>query len=227
MRLAGEVFGEPERRRVRDAVAAAERGTAAEIVPLVATASGAYERAADLVGLVCAGLGLFLLWWLMLPGGSAGTWYPPVVSVTGFGMLLALGVLGGGFWLGVTLAGQWGWLKRLFVSRARLEQQVGRAAAQAFAEHGVSETSGRTGVLIYLSLFEGRVRVIGDLAISRKLPPEHWQQLCAAIEAGLARGAAADALVAGIERCGALLAGPFPADEQRRDEVGNTLRILD
>ena len=47
MRLAGEVFDEPQRRRVRDAVAAAERGTAAEIVPVVATASGAYERAAE------------------------------------------------------------------------------------------------------------------------------------------------------------------------------------
>ena len=43
----------------------------------------------------------------------------------------------------------------------------------------------------------------------------------------MARGAAADALVAGIERCGALLAGPFPAGEQRRDEMGNTLRIVD
>ena len=51
MKLASQIFNDQERKRVDDAVAQAEKRTSAEIVPVVATSSGRYDRAEDIVGL--------------------------------------------------------------------------------------------------------------------------------------------------------------------------------
>ena len=48
---ASSLFTDSDRERVNNSVRAAEARTSAEIVPVVATASGRYDRAEDLIGL--------------------------------------------------------------------------------------------------------------------------------------------------------------------------------
>ena len=65
MQRASELFTDKQKTRIRDAVASAEAGTSAEVVPVVATASGRYDRPEDVVGLWLGLVCLGLAWWLL------------------------------------------------------------------------------------------------------------------------------------------------------------------
>jgi hypothetical protein len=69
MRKASESVSTEQRERVAAAVSAAEQNSVCEIVPVVATASGRYDRAEDIVGLWCAMLGATAIF-LTLPGSA-------------------------------------------------------------------------------------------------------------------------------------------------------------
>ena len=51
MKPASSLFNDQARERVNQAIAQAESKTSAEVVPVVATASGRYDRPEDIVGL--------------------------------------------------------------------------------------------------------------------------------------------------------------------------------
>jgi uncharacterized membrane protein len=61
MKRATKLFNEEQAGRINEAIAQAESRTSAEIVPVVITASGRYDRPEDMVGL-----------WLALVLGAAG-----------------------------------------------------------------------------------------------------------------------------------------------------------
>jgi putative membrane protein len=227
MLRASKFFGEEDQKRIGEAVAQAEKTTSGEIVPVVATASGDYDRAEDLVGLWFAGIGLVLFWWLMLPPAEAGAWQAPEASLSPLGLVAALFVIVVGFILGALIAANVGWLRRLFASRAQMRRCVEEAAGRIFFEQGVRETRARTGILIYLSLFERVVRVTGDRAIAEKLSDSDWQQVRDLILDGIKQRRAADGMVAGIRRCGELLAVHFPIQPGDVDELHNDLRVMD
>lgn len=224
---AGKFFTDEEKTRINQAVAEAEKTTAGEIIPVVATSSGDYDRAEDLVGLWLAGIGLAVLWWLLLPGSEAGTWGESAARVTGWGLAAALGVVVVAFILGAAIASHVGWLKRLFSTRVHMRRSVEQAAARAFFEHGIRETRARTGILIYLSLFERMVRVTGDQAIAAKLSGKDWDQVRDLILDGIRQGKAADGMVAGIRRAGELLAGHFPVQPGDENELPDELCCID
>ena len=52
MKTASQVIGPDDRAKIEAAIASAETKTSAEVVVIVATRSGLYDRAEDLVGLV-------------------------------------------------------------------------------------------------------------------------------------------------------------------------------
>jgi putative membrane protein len=74
MQTASEIINAEQRARVELAVSAAESKTSCEIVPVVATSSGRYDRAEDIVGLWFAMIGAVVAF-LMFPGRTDdGTW---------------------------------------------------------------------------------------------------------------------------------------------------------
>jgi putative membrane protein len=226
MQRAGTVFSESERERIRQAVAEAERGTSGEIVPAVATCSGDYDRAEDLAGLWLGVLGLIALWWFW-PAEEGGAWGAHRVGVALPGLALALTVLVTGFLVGAAVASHAGWLRRWLTSRREMERQVERAAATWFVRGDVRNTRARTGMLIYLSLFERSIRVTGDQAIVERVPENEWRQVCDLVQDGLRQGKAADGLCAGIRRCGEILARHFPKAADDHDELSNDLRVIE
>ena len=62
MRLASSVFSEDERQQINDAVIAAESKTSAEIIPVIATESGRYDRPEDMAGLTCGVVSVIVAW---------------------------------------------------------------------------------------------------------------------------------------------------------------------
>ena len=127
MQRPSERFSVADRRQVTEAVVAAELQTSAEIVPVIAAASGRYDRAEDLVGLWTAIVALLLvatLWKVEFPEPDG--WDEP----SRFGQLLALAAsVLIGFFAGAAAATRIDWLRRLFVSGAATRRNVGPGRA--------------------------------------------------------------------------------------------------
>lgn len=116
-------------------------------------------------------------------------------------------------------------LARHFVPERRATHAAEEQASQEFYRQGLRETRDRTGILIFVSLFERRVVVLGDVGIHAKVGDDHWQKTRDAILAGIARGALADGIVAGVKACGDVLAEHFPASSKSANELEDRLIV--
>jgi putative membrane protein len=182
---------------------AVERKTVGEIVPVVLERSDEHPGASWLAALSFLLLGSGLLA-PILP------WERPWLVLA-----LQLGFLA----LGYATARLLPDFQRLFVSEARASEMAEEQALQEFHRHGLDRTEARTGVLLFVSLFERRAIVLGDEGIDAKVGEEHWKATSAAILAGIAAGSLRDGLVAGIRACGTVLAEHFPCKAGDRNEV--------
>ena len=78
MLSAARFFSDADRKRINECVGTAELKTSAEIVPVVATSSGRYDRAEDLVGLLL-GIVLMILTAILWPAPPISSCTPPLL----------------------------------------------------------------------------------------------------------------------------------------------------
>lgn len=202
------MLSEGERLRVEGAVRDAERGTAGEIVVVLARQSSRYRLVPFLYGLVAA---LAAPWPLIL-----WTELGPVrIFSVQFGVAIA-----------ALLVCAWPPLRLLLVPGPVRRGRARDAAQHEFASRGMADTSGRTGVLLYVSAAEHHAEVIGDVAVSTRVDDAEWRAVIEPLVAGLARGARADALADAVGRIGAILARHAPAGTGDRDELPNRVVLL-
>ncbi len=226
MKRASKLLSTEEKAAVEKAVADAETKTSGEIVPVIASASGRYDRAEDLFGVFCA-LVLLVVLWLAWQGvePSEGDW------VRGqriqYGLIPILLTVLIGFAGGALAATVWPVLRLPFVTRGEMEAEVERAAGEAFHRFRVRGTRGTTGILIYVSLHERMVRILGDDAISRRVAQSDWDIVRDALVSGLRGGKPAEAMIAAIEKAGVILADQFPIEPDDVNELPNELRLID
>ena len=196
--MAEPVLTEADLARIEAAVGAAEQRTAGEIVPYVVRHSGRYDvaawRAASAGALLAAAatLGISALYdgwgltWLY------STW--AVVLATALGG--TAGALAGAFVPAV---------RRLLAGPGLLAETVHRRASEAFLDEEVFNTRDRTGILLFVSLFEHRIEVLGDAGINAKVEPDEWVGVVDRVRAGIVQRDLAGGLVAAVEMCGDLL----------------------
>ena len=91
-------------------------------------------------------------------------------------------------------------------------------AIAVFGELRVWDTEHNTGVLIYLLLADRDVEIVVDSGVARVVAPGEWEQICHEMEALLRCGRYEDAVLAGIQATGDLLARHFPARGPSRGE---------
>jgi putative membrane protein len=223
MRPASKLFSEADHRRVADAVARAETRTSAEIIPIVATSSGRYDRAEDIVGLWCGVIALCVGWWLA-QGVELSEWGVPRPRL---GLPSVVGLVLGGWVLGVLLAHLSASLRRLFTPRREQKAEVQRAAREAFFDRRVHHTEGGSGMLLYVSLFEHMAVVLADSQVLEKLGQPKLDSLCASLVSELRKGAYTDALCQTIDQAGVLLAEALPAQAVNRNEIPDALVVMD
>jgi len=195
---------------IEKAVKEAERGTAAELIVVVAARSGSYRDVAGALGAGFAMLVLLLALFAPVP------FHPMAVAVeVPFVFLLSA-------WLAHRAPG----LLRTFVSAARMRRQVERAAAEHFLAEAVHGTRGRTGLLVYLSLLEERVAFVPDLGLEGRVPGAAWAEVCWSAEGDPSRPRTLQDLVRGIEKIGAILRMRIPADATDVNESPDAPRIV-
>jgi putative membrane protein len=188
-------FSAAELQEIEAAVREAEKRTSGEIVPYAVSHSDHYETApwkgaslGAFAVVVTAGVVRYLgdVWgvpssvWVMVPALLGGA--------VGYGAAAAIRPL-----------------KLALTGEAKVEHRVRQRAAAAFLENEVFKTRGRTGVLIFLSLYERRVVVLGDAGINAHVEQHEWDAIVAGIVEGIRAGKSGRALAAAIARCGELL----------------------
>ena len=195
-------FTDAERQRIAEAVEQAERRTTGEIIPMIVPSSARYREAGYRTGLILGWLTLALLLTL------EPLWFPWGWHAGNAGWLLLAVLLAyaAGEWLGRRPA-----VIRLVTSRERMAYKVRLRAQQAFYQHGLQHTTGRTGIMIFISLLEHRVQVLADKGINDCVPAGTWDAVVVGVVEGVKSGRPTDALCAAIRRCGELLAEKCPA----------------
>lgn len=199
---------------VRAAVAEAEQRTSGEIVPYFVEESDAYPSAlwkGTALGAFAGALLAEALFFLVDAWGLIPLWIAaPAFAGGAAGFLLAAYVPA---------------VKRWMAGDNLLDLRTRQRAEMAFLEEEVFRTRERTGILLFLSLFEHRVVVLGDSGINAKVEPGQWDGIVQTIVAGLRAGRPGEALVAGIRQCGELLERHGVAIQpDDRDELPNELR---
>ncbi len=187
-------FTEADLEAIRRATAAGEEGTGGEIVPYIV------ERVVDLDEARWPGATLGALGAAVIAGlvnafgdywGGFGVWWITLPTMVGAG----IGYLVAGFDA----------VGRRLIPEDRLERVVDGRARAAFLDEEVFATRDRTGILVFLALFERRAMILADSGIHRSVPEGAWQGVVDKLVEGMKAGRAARSLEEAILRCGELL----------------------
>lgn len=204
---ADKYFTADEQEKIHQAVVAAERRAAGEIVPMIVGASGHYAE----VSVTCMIVGLVI--------GSAAA----LIWSDSWGLAraeLAWPLCGAALGL---LLGHVPTIKRWLVPQRRMADAVHMRSLAAFTAHGLHYTKAHTGILIFASLFERRVVVLADQGIHEKVQDGTWDEVVRIIVSGLKSKDGCAAFCAAIERCGKILAEHFPRSPDDKDELEDKL----
>ncbi len=196
-------FYRPEAKcRAIAAVQAVEAQTSAEVVIAVRRRSGDYRASAYHFGLgamaIVVGVMLIVPW----------TFSVAAIVLDGFGAFLGAALL----------ARNLDSLARLLVPRARRQANVDAAARVAFYDLGISRTTGRNGVLVFVSTFERVCAVVPDVGVDVAALGAPWVAVNHELGAA-ARHRDFEAFIAALERLGPVLGGAMPRAEDDVNEL--------
>ncbi|HXF54646.1 MAG TPA: TPM domain-containing protein [Hyphomicrobiaceae bacterium] len=202
-------ISDADRKRIADAIAAAERATSGEIIAVVAAESASYLSVPFLAASVVA---LAVPWPLIF-----FTWF----SVQGI-YALQLAAFAAVFALALPRP-----IRFRLVPRSILIQRAHRRAVEQFLAQNLHTTEGRTGVLIFVSVAERYAEILADAAIHTKVNAGIWQQIVDGLTQAIGQGRAADGFIGAVEAIGRMLAEHFPPGSADRAELPNHLIVLD
>ena len=201
-----------DRKRIAEAVSAAEATSAGEIVTIVTPQSDPYRDVALAWSASIAFLALAVLefapdFYLGLIERLLGLWAHEWTPRAVLGIALTVAVLK---FLGVLLLMAWRPLRLLLTPAPIKSARVHARALTCFRIGAEGRTTGRTGILIYLSLAEHRAEIIADEAIASKVTPEVWGDAMHALLGPIRAGQIGEGMVAAIGKVGAVLAEHLP-----------------
>ena len=198
-----DLLSEEDKQAVSEAVRKAEAGTSGEIVFALADASGRYMDASfrGAILIMAAATAVYL----RLPVNHfipALLWTEMIAFALSFAMITYL---------------PW---RRWFIPNREMESRVHDAALMEFYTSGLYRTRDSNGVLIFLSVLERRVVVLGDRAIHEKMG-DRWDEVRDTIIRGIREGDARAGICAAVEICGRSLAEHFPRKIDDTNELSN------
>jgi putative membrane protein len=188
-----------------EAVRLVEAASSAELVVAVRQRSGSYIHVNLTVGIL---VGLAALAFLLFsPWSHELIWFlvDPVVAGAVAGLVFLRSPL----------------LTRIFTRRAARRGRVEMAARSVFVERRVHSTSGRTGILLYLSLLEREAVLVVDLAVEALAATDAWRAAVSEIESAMRGGASGLEVAAKVSGLAAVLAPALPRSEYDVDELPN------
>lgn len=214
---AKDFFSRAEKEQIKKSVKAAEERTAGEIAVMLVDESDRY-REAEMAGTFAVAGFVSTVVSLILDYTVASSWSlapdPHYTSIW--------------FWIPATavlLVPAW-YLFRFFphlklalVGRKRIETAVRQRSVLSFYQKGLHQTRNQTGILVFISLLERKVRIMGDRGIHAKIGQAFWNARASELVKGIREGKTLEVLTGVIEKCGVELATHFPCGADNPDEV--------
>ncbi|WP_163337639.1 TPM domain-containing protein [Desulfopila sp. IMCC35008] len=211
--LAKKFLTEEEQQKITETVQRMEKLTSGEIVPMVVSTSHDYPVAKAIgAGLLTLPLALLLtsitgsyLWlgpqnmWLFL--AYASIFYFPLYKLVGSNPPIM----------------------RLFLLARQVEEEVEEAAVSAFYNEGLYRTRQENGILVFISVLEKKVWVLGDRGINERVGPNEWQDIIKELSEGIRDDQQCEAICRSITRIGNVLRHHFPIQEDDHDELHNII----
>lgn len=226
---ASELFSPEEKECIANSINKAESETSGEIAIMVLDSSDSYSEAETFGAFVLSGLFSLILELIISysigsgPGwGNGGSGFPH-----GF---LADATKSASIWTYIPMVFLFYFvfkfmlskapeIKILFMSRRRIEEAVRERALMAFYEKGLYKTRDETGILIFISLLEHKVWILGDRGINAKIEPDFWGKIAAEFSAGIGKNECGKAACQAISKCGEELARHFPIKKDDTNEL--------
>lgn len=197
-------FFEPQARaKVSGAIKAVEAQTSAELVVAVRRQSSTWRQADLAVGSATAFGALLLL--LFLPYSFAVAWMPAEVALA---FLVGFGVS----------ANSWT-LKRWLVRERVQREATWRAACASFHEKGISVTSGRNGIFVFVSMLERRVEIVSDVGIDPEALGPGWGSAMDKLRAAVRNKPDLDRFLDALLQLGPVLGAAMPRAEDDVNEL--------
>lgn len=218
-------LSEADQTAVTAAVTAAEAHTAGEIVTVVTDRSDGYTDVALVWSVIVAFTAIAVLmffpdFYLGLVDRLLGKWNAEWTPRGIFGFALLVGILK---FAGMWLIQLWPPLKFFLIPGPIKSHRTNARAVEIFKVSTDRRTTGRTGIVIYLSMRERRAEIVADAAITSKVTPDVWGDAMAAMLAELRQGRCGAGMVAAVEKVGAVLAEHFPRAEGDVNELPDRL----
>ena len=203
-----------DRHWVIAAIKLAETQTSGEIIVVAAKQSDDYVHVPIHIAAGTALAVPFVLPWLarLFPWATVSLWWVFAIQLLVF--------------IGVALVLSHNWFRYLVTPRKLMHKYAHRNAATQFLAFNTHGTGGRTGVLIFVSLLERYVEIIGDTAIATQVKREDWQRIVDQMRPILKDQRLCDALVLGVEHCGTTLAKHFPPNSLNPNELPDHFIVL-
>jgi len=190
----------------KHAIETIENASAVEVVVAVRRRSAAYHHANAIVGAVVAFAALAAMLFASSPFGLNSILFDP----------FAVGVIAAAL---VELTPQ---VKRALTRRVSRTAHVLRAARATFVERGIHATTGRSGVLVYVSWLERTIALVPDRGLAASWPAAAIDAAERALTDAMARGGAEVARV--LEALAPELARAMP---HRDDDVNELPDAID
>lgn len=205
----GKLFTAEDKLIISEAVKDLELHTSGEIVPVVAEASARYFVHVVFYATIFSYLSSFFLAYFL----NISNLLMPVFGIVLFILFMILFKIKK--------------IKYFLVSKKDRERTSFQLANKVFFEKNLHKTRDKTGILIFVSLFEKNVIVLGDEGINSKIDKTDWETVVDYIKAGIKSGKLIDGLKEGINSCKSLLEKFFPIKEDDTNELSNELVIIE
>jgi putative membrane protein len=203
------LFSAQEAERISAAIAQAERKTSGEIVAVVAESSSSYTY----VPFLWAAVAALLVPWPLIHFTWMQVQYIYIIQLLAFALLVGL------LWPKS--------VRTALVPRSVQQSHAKRRATEQFLAQNLHTTSGRTGVLIFVSVAERRAEILADKGIDSKVPEDTWQGIVDGLTREIAQGRAADGFIGAINASAAHLEQHFPPGAVDPNELPDHLIMLD
>lgn len=209
-------FTAADRDAIRAATTAAEERTAGELVVCVVERCDPHSEVGWKAALIGAAVGAAVAAGVVWRFGG---WGAPDYLWMLIG--LQLGLAAG--WVASRFDG----VARRLITEDALGSRVDGRAAEAFLEEQVFATRDRTGVLIFVALFEHRVVILADQGIDERVADDAWDQICDELTAGIRSGEPTQALIHAVDRCVELLIEHGVYADDAGNQLSNRPRFRD
>lgn len=128
-----------------------------------------------------------------------------------------------GFFVGFFI-GEISVIKRVFIAKKDLKYEVDLRASEAFLHYNLHLTEKHNGVLVFISLFERKIKIICDKTVKDNIDQKVWNEIIDEFIDESKHHTIKEALVVTLTHIGSVLENKFPnKDPNQTNELSDEL----